>query len=98
MTSFTINNNRGVNYLQTPFVIMETVESLSNEHFFTMEVSIPWEEWIENGVCGAKIFNLSVCSFFTTDAYSVELLSALKRKTGKAVGNVCLKKLGKCFC
>ena len=24
-----------------------------------------------------------MCSFFTTDAYSVELLSALKRKTGK---------------
>ena len=42
---------------------------------------------IENGVCGAKFFNLSVCSFFTTDAYSV-VLSALKRKTGKAVGNV----------
>ena len=26
--------------------------------------------------------------FFTTEAHSVELLSALKRKTGKAVGNV----------
>ena len=64
------------------------IESLSNKHFFTTEVSIPWEEWIENGICGAKIFNLSVCSFFTTDAYSVELLSALKQKTGKAVGNV----------
>ena len=44
------------------------IESSSNEHFFTTDVSIPWEEWIENGVYGANGFNLSACSVLMTHA------------------------------
>ena len=35
---------------------------LKQRTFSTTDVSIPGDEWIENGVCGANDFNFSGCS------------------------------------